>query len=306
MDFRTNSNLFPVISSTGVNMDNNSTSRVLNTYNQMEYPQVDSNIHTLNFTSMLLNSYPIESRTGFSNGSQNFDFGFTHLGFNNNKISESLRNIPIYKEVLEFKTIENRNSILGSTISTKSPLAVASKIKSEVVSTNHSLSLNGSENESSQHLNCVKYKNKTVVNDQNKTKFFQIENKSDSIGNYQPVLISSGATVVIPPGYIQVRKEKTINRKTKVITNCEHKDRKHYAKGLCSSCYHKGGRTKKAWSCEHTNRVHYAKGCCQDCYISVHSRRGKKKMARLINEDMNDIAKIINQGNSFVFAEGAF
>ena len=38
----------------------------------------------------------------------------------------------------------------------------------------------------------------------------------------------------IPLGYIQLDNDKNYTKKTKVVTNCEHVDRKHYAKGLCS------------------------------------------------------------------------
>jgi len=75
---------------------------------------------------------------------------------------------------------------------------------------------------------------------------------------------------------IQVQKEGPSSRKSKQVTNCPHTDKKHYAKGLCSTCYHKSGRTKKAWACAHNNEVHYAKGCCQECYVQYHSKRGRK------------------------------
>eukprot|EP00826_Nyctotherus_ovalis_P005128 TRINITY_DN1114_c0_g1_i5.p1 TRINITY_DN1114_c0_g1~~TRINITY_DN1114_c0_g1_i5.p1 ORF type:complete len:159 (-),score=1.79 TRINITY_DN1114_c0_g1_i5:192-668(-) len=54
----------------------------------------------------------------------------------------------------------------------------------------------------------------------------------------------------------------------KKVTRCPHKDRKHYAKNLCSNCYRKQGRIKRAWACAHTGRSHYAKGMCQMCYLS--------------------------------------
>ena len=92
-----------------------------------------------------------------------------------------------------------------------------------------------------------------------------------------PILVPDGSSLYIPPGYIRVDTQKAISRATKQVTNCEHVDRKHYAKGLCSTCYHKGGRTKLAWNCEHKDRVHYAKGCCTDCYVKFHSTRGKGK-----------------------------
>lgn len=104
-------------------------------------------------------------------------------------------------------------------------------------------------------------------------------------------MLPKGSSAAIPPGYIQIQTEKPANRKTKVVTKCEHTDRKHYAKGLCSSCYHKGGRTKKSWNCEHKDRLHYAKGCCHECYVTFHSKRGKKKLRKTINQDLSEISK---------------
>ena len=57
--------------------------------------------------------------------------------------------------------------------------------------------------------------------------------------------------------------------------NCPHRQRKHYAKNMCMSCYHRGGRTKKAWSCPHNHRVHYSKGLCQNCYLADYYQQRK-------------------------------
>uniref|UniRef100_A0A7S3J2X6 Uncharacterized protein n=1 Tax=Euplotes harpa TaxID=151035 RepID=A0A7S3J2X6_9SPIT len=105
--------------------------------------------------------------------------------------------------------------------------------------------------------------------------------QTEYYAGYQQMIVPEGAQVYIPHGYIQIEREKQCSRRTKVVTNCEHFDRKHYAKGLCSTCYHKEGRTKLAWDCEHTDRVHYAKGCCQDCYLLYHSTRRRKQKREL-------------------------
>jgi hypothetical protein len=88
------------------------------------------------------------------------------------------------------------------------------------------------------------------------------------------------------PGYIQIDSNNVSSRRTKYVTNCEHVDRKHYAKGLCSSCYHKEGRTKLAWNCPHNDRVLYAKGCCQECY-SVLKRQRKLRKMQIKSESSN-------------------
>mmetsp|Transcript_178 Transcript_178/g.227 ORF Transcript_178/g.227 Transcript_178/m.227 type:complete len:115 (-) Transcript_178:341-685(-) len=63
------------------------------------------------------------------------------------------------------------------------------------------------------------------------------------------------------------------NKQLKEVTACPHHDRKHYAKNMCSRCYHKYGREKLAWACYHKNRPHYAKGRCQFCYLKLYYRR---------------------------------
>ena len=74
-------------------------------------------------------------------------------------------------------------------------------------------------------------------------------------------------------------------KKGKSNTACPHKDRKHYAKGMCNNCYHKKGRKKLANNCPHKDRPLYAKGKCQFCYLHfyhktrviIHRRKTKYK-----------------------------
>ena len=56
-------------------------------------------------------------------------------------------------------------------------------------------------------------------------------------------------------------------------TNCPHSDRKHYAKNMCSSCYHKTARPSRAWKCGHSSLPLYAKGRCHDCYVTFYYRK---------------------------------
>ena len=56
-----------------------------------------------------------------------------------------------------------------------------------------------------------------------------------------------------------------IKKKTKqnfVINKCPHTDRKYYAKGLCTNCYHLMGRPNTATKCIHKNKMSFAKGLC--------------------------------------------
>lgn len=50
------------------------------------------------------------------------------------------------------------------------------------------------------------------------------------------------------------------------ISKCPHISQRHYAKGMCSNCYHSKGRTKHPWRCSHISKPLYAKGLCQNCY----------------------------------------
>ena len=64
----------------------------------------------------------------------------------------------------------------------------------------------------------------------------------------------------------ELRFLKKKRRTTKTCTACPHKNAVHYAKNMCSNCYHSRGRTKKPWNCIHKNKAHYALGLCQNCY----------------------------------------
>lgn len=55
-------------------------------------------------------------------------------------------------------------------------------------------------------------------------------------------------------------------RSIKLCTACPHKFAVHYAKNMCSNCYHSRGRSKRPWKCPHMNKAHYALGLCQNCY----------------------------------------
>ena len=62
-------------------------------------------------------------------------------------------------------------------------------------------------------------------------------------------------------------------RMTKLCTACPHKYAVHYAKNMCSNCYHVKGRNKKPWKCSHNNKSHYALGLCQNCYQMNYNRK---------------------------------
>ena len=65
-------------------------------------------------------------------------------------------------------------------------------------------------------------------------------------------------------------------KRNQTNTNCPHFGEKHYAKGMCTNCYHKGGRDKKPWLCDHTDKFHYARGYCQNCYSIKFFKKNRK------------------------------
>ena len=69
----------------------------------------------------------------------------------------------------------------------------------------------------------------------------------------------------------RIKKKKLLHKNTK----CPHKSAKHYAKNMCSTCYHSKGRVKRAWKCPHTEAYHYALGLCHICYQENYSRNKK-------------------------------
>ena len=66
-------------------------------------------------------------------------------------------------------------------------------------------------------------------------------------------------------------------RSRKKIILCPHKDKKHYAKGMCHNCYHRKGKTKKAFACGHPHKSHYSAGMCQNCYLAKYYLKRKQK-----------------------------
>lgn len=159
------------------------------------------------------------------------------------------------------------------------------RIPSQSQSTVHSISMNASHSDNSLVLT-EKYINNEFDSPINRFSSEILENNEFPLQRFLEVpqgYNNEGINMYPVPEYIQIDTDKSCSRRTKLVTNCEHVDRKHYAKGLCSSCYHRGGRTKLANNCPHTDRVLYAKGKCQECY-SVLKRQRKQMKKQLENE----------------------
>ena len=93
----------------------------------------------------------------------------------------------------------------------------------------------------------------------------------------------------------ELNKEDNINimelltQKTKRIQKycnaCPHHNAPHYAKGMCSNCYHSRGRQKKPWNCPHSNKFHYALGLCQNCYQMRYMKKVNDDGIKLVEND---------------------
>lgn len=73
--------------------------------------------------------------------------------------------------------------------------------------------------------------------------------------------------------------EEFLGKKRKIncsCPNCPHKDAPHYAKGMCSNCYHTKGRKKIPTKCPHKEKALYALGVCQNCYQMNYVKKQKK------------------------------
>ena len=88
--------------------------------------------------------------------------------------------------------------------------------------------------------------------------------------------------------YFHIGKKK--KRNEKLCTECPHTYSPHYAKGMCSNCYHSKGRSKKPWNCSHINKSHYALGLCQNCYQIQYIKR--QNIENKIVKDENNINTI--------------
>ncbi len=75
-----------------------------------------------------------------------------------------------------------------------------------------------------------------------------------------------------------------------------HTSAPHYAKGMCSNCYHSKGRSKKPWNCVHVNKAHYALGLCQNCYQMAYIKKNlESKSFKGDNIILNDKKKTLRK-----------
>ena len=84
-------------------------------------------------------------------------------------------------------------------------------------------------------------------------------------------------------------------RNQKYCNACPHRNAPHYAKGMCSNCYHSRGRKKKPWKCPHLNKFHYAHGLCQNCYQMKYMKKQNDDGIKVVQSNSNiDFEEISN------------
>ena len=76
-------------------------------------------------------------------------------------------------------------------------------------------------------------------------------------------------------------------RNQKYCNACPHHNAPHYAKGMCSNCYHSRGRKKKPWKCPHLNKFHYAHGLCQNCYQMKYMKKQNDDGIKIVQSSSN-------------------
>lgn len=299
--------------------------------NQINEPLYSNRGESLNTTCLKLNSNPTVLIAGVAPNGASVSYSSDSMSYQESKkLQQFLTSIPIYHEVLDFKAnkndsayqefqgISSQQTDIGMFYKPsernfpRKRMSSASLVEKDcdeagtpyLNSTAQSYSAHSNPDSSHPVLedNMVRSEFQPIASNfmgysrtHVPTSYTsgELGGNSRNTSELKAIILPEGAKAVIPPGYIQVQKEKNCNRKTKVITHCEHTNRKHYAKGLCSTCYHKAGRTKLAWKCQHHDKLHYAKGCCQDCYLTFHSKRGQNKLRRLMSRKQ--------EANSYMF-----
>jgi len=105
---------------------------------------------------------------------------------------------------------------------------------------------------------------------------------------------------------VELLTQKT-KRNQKYCYACPHHNALHYAKGMCSNCYHSRGRKKKPWKCPHLNKFHYAHGLCQNCYQMKYMKKqndGGAKVSQsgsgLDGDDFSNNSEIKEKNNSSI------
>ena len=144
-------------------------------------------------------------------------------------------------------------------------------------------------------LNAISDVNSQKINTKKQTPQKENSNKNESFSSESE---KQGDSYTM----MELLTQKT-KRNQKYCNACPHHNAPHYAKGMCSNCYHSRGRKKKPWNCPHTNKFHYALGLCQNCYQMRYMKKqnddgGKIGYPNIYLEDLSNNSLNNNKNDS--------
>lgn len=129
-------------------------------------------------------------------------------------------------------------------------------------------------------LNAISdFKTKNSNTNSNSVSKIENSNKNDS---YSSDSEKKGDSYAV----MELLTQKT-KRNQKYCNACPHHNAPHYAKGMCSNCYHSRGRKKKPWKCPHLNKFHYAHGLCQNCYQMKYMKKQNDDGIKIVQSSSN-------------------
>ena len=131
---------------------------------------------------------------------------------------------------------------------------------------------------------CFTLYSKGIKHSIQKRKAKQLEKIShEQINLSQSIQVSLVKISTLPPKTDEFRKCQTATRGREAsivkrgrppmkITDCPHTSRRHYAKGMCMTCYNERGRPNRVYICLHMSRQVDETGMCQKCYREWYSK----------------------------------
>ena len=146
-------------------------------------------------------------------------------------------------------------------ISLISLLNAISDLKDKNMKSKTNANSNIANNDSNINNNINTISKKTTPNKIDKNDKNEKSEKTDKNDSFSSDSEKQGDSYAV----MELLTQKT-KRNQKYCNACPHHNAPHYAKGMCSNCYHSRGRKKKPWKCPHLNKFHYAHGLCQNCY----------------------------------------
>lgn len=183
-----------------------------------------------------------------------------NMSFLNNQfqVPNFLLNKPPNPIFNPFQMASQNNTILSSLLSNSYVLFIPNQM------------LLSDENKLLSLMNTLSKSNQEPQNQDNST---TNQDSQKSEPEKSPKIHGEKIQVLDNPEYLCKKRKKA----TRVVDNCPHTNLPHYAKGMCSNCYHTRGRNKAPWKCPHTEKFHYALGLCQNCYQYTYNKKNVKE-----------------------------